>query len=409
MEERNTLIKRRDYSRIRVYLDIPDLIALQKKSYADFLQMDLLPEERKNIGLQAAFNSIFPITDPKETAKLIFDSYYIGDWSCRCGKLKGVENSRPRCKACGNLLPPKTPVDSKTICPYCGAKGQAEIPLCSHCGDTVKLRLPHTPEECKDKGYTYSVPLTVRFKLAIYEKVGKEKRIKEIKEGDVYFGELPLMTENGTFIINGTERVIVNQLQRSPGVYFVERKKEKGIISAEIIPDRGERIEIKYDPKGVLYAVISKKKFPVTTLLRAFGLEKDEDIIKAFYTLYEIRIKDKKVWWKLSEALAGKKLGADVVDKDGKLLVPKGKKLDLDLIELLKKKGIEEVVLHESELEDAFSAEAKEGIKRLRCSMAFWVRCCVSLQVQLASIFSTRFCGSCGWQLSGVLATSPSS
>ena len=370
MEEKGFYRERKDFSKIKVFLDIPNLIEVQKKSYSQFLQMELLPEERKDVGLQAAFKSVFPISDQKGNVKIFFDSYRIGEWSCSCGKLKGVEYSRAVCSKCGALFPPGTKPDSETVCPSCGAIGTAEMRVCSHCGDTVKLRLMHTPEECKEKGYTYSAPMYVKFKIAIYEKEkGKrEKRIREIKEGEVYFGEVPLMTDNGTFVVNGTERVIVNQLQRSSGVYFVERKKERGIITAEIVPDRGERVEIKYDPKGILYSFISKKRIPVTTFLRALGLSSTSEIIKSFYSTYEVVPKNGKFYWKVGENLIGKKLGEDLIDKDGELIGPKGASISSEMVEKAKSHGIEEILLADEELEDAFLAEdvvlgEKEGKK----------------------------------------------
>jgi len=371
MEEKGLYRERKDFSKIKVFLDIPDLIKVQKESYSQFLQMELLPEERKDVGLQGAFKSVFPVSDQKGNVKIFFDSYRIGEWSCSCGRLKGVEYSRPVCKVCGALFPPGTVPGPETVCPNCGAIGSAEKKVCSHCGDTVKLRILHNPEECKEKGYTYSVPVYVKFKIAIYEKEkGKrEKRIREIKEGEVYFGEIPLMTDNGTFVINGTERVIVSQLQRSSGVYFVERKKERGIITAEIVPDRGERVEIKYDPKGILYAYISKKRIPVTTFLRALGLSNTSEIIRKFYTTYKLIPKNGKIYWKVDESLIGKKLGEDLVDKDGELIGPKGASISSEMIERAKRHGIEEILLADEELEDAFLAddieigEDKEGKK----------------------------------------------
>ncbi len=201
---------------------MPDMLAIQTKSYAEFLQMDLLPEERKDIGLQAAFKDIFPVSDFKETTQLDFISYSIGNWECKCGRLKGVENSRRQCNGCGTLLPPDIELTDKEICPYCVSLKNIEIPLCDHCGDRVELKMKYSPHECLQKGYTFSVPLRIKVRLISWEKdpVTKAKRLKHIKEQEVYFGDIPLMTDKGTFIFNGIERVVVSQLQRSPGVFF---------------------------------------------------------------------------------------------------------------------------------------------------------------------------------------------
>ena len=112
---------------------MPDLLAIQKYSYSDFLQMELLPEERKDIGLQAAFRDIFPVSDFKETTQLDFINYSIGNWECKCGRLKGVENARRKCIGCDTLLPPDVELTEKEICPYCGSIKKIEVPLCDHC------------------------------------------------------------------------------------------------------------------------------------------------------------------------------------------------------------------------------------------------------------------------------------
>ncbi len=221
-ELENIYRERIDFSKLKTAFPIPDLLAIQKLSYAEFLQMELLPEERKDSGLQAAFKDSFPVSDFKETTQLDFISYSIGDWECKCGRLKGVENSRGRCNGCGTLLPADAELTEKEICPYCGAMKKIEIQLCDHCGDKVGLKMKYRPTECLQKGYTYAVPLRLKVRLISWDKdpETKTKRLKHIKEQEVYFGEIPLMTEKGTFIFNGIERVVVSQLQRSPGVFF---------------------------------------------------------------------------------------------------------------------------------------------------------------------------------------------
>ncbi|MCJ7612889.1 MAG: DNA-directed RNA polymerase subunit beta, partial [Candidatus Aminicenantes bacterium] len=163
---------------------MPDLLAIQRQSYAEYLQMDLLAEERKDIGLQAAFKDVFPISDFKETTQLDFISYSIGNWECTCGRLKGVENSRMRCTSCQTLLPARVELTEKEICPYCGAVRKIEVTLCEHCGDTVELKMKYTPTECLQKGYTYSVPLRLKVRLISWDKdvTTKVKRLKHIKE-----------------------------------------------------------------------------------------------------------------------------------------------------------------------------------------------------------------------------------
>ncbi|MEW5901133.1 MAG: DNA-directed RNA polymerase subunit beta, partial [Acidobacteriota bacterium] len=236
----NHRIQRTDFSKIGTQFPMPDLLAIQRQSYAEFLQMDLLPEERKESGLQSALRDIFPISDFKETTTLDFISYSIGNWECKCGRLKGVENSRARCKSCDTLLSAEIELTEKEICPYCNAMRKIEIPICEHCGDRVRLKLKYTPMECIQKGYTFAVPLRLKVRLISWEKDAntKSKRLKHIKEQEVYFGDIPLMTDKGTYIFNGIERVVVSQLQRSPGVFF-RPGETKGFFIAKIIPYRG--------------------------------------------------------------------------------------------------------------------------------------------------------------------------
>ncbi|GAG36775.1 unnamed protein product, partial [marine sediment metagenome] len=166
----NIYRKRTDYSKIIGTFPMPDILAIQKKSYAEFLQMELLPDERKDFGLQAAFKDIFPVSDFKETTELDFINYSIGNWECKCGRLKGVENSRHRCNNCETLLPPEAELTEKEICPFCSAVKKIDMPICEHCGDNVKLKMKYMPNECIQKGYTYSVPLRIKIRLISWEK-----------------------------------------------------------------------------------------------------------------------------------------------------------------------------------------------------------------------------------------------
>lgn len=281
-EVSNKYRERKDFAKIKGTFPMPDMLEIQKASYAEFLQMDLLPDERKEVGLQAAFKDIFPVADFKETTQLDFISYSIGNWECKCGRLKGVENSRRRCNGCGTLLPPDAELTDKEICPYCGVIKKIEIPLCEHCGDKVELKMKYSPLECLQKGYTYSVPLRIKVRLISWEKdpATKAKRLKHIKEQEVYFGDFPLMTAKGTFIFNGIERVVVSQLQRSPGVFF-RPGDTKGFFIGKIIPYRGAWVEFEYDSKGLLYVRLDrKKKFLASVFLRALGFSSDEEIVR---------------------------------------------------------------------------------------------------------------------------------
>lgn len=363
-QEEKRYIERIDYSRIKKILPIPDLIQVQKESYRIFLQLDLLPEEREDTGLQAAFKSIFPITDFKEAASLEFVSYTLGTWECKCGKLAGLENAKGRCGECGSLTPGYSESEHPH-CPNCGSIGNIIFPLCDECGDRVQLKLRHTPEECIDKGYTYSISLKVKLRLIPWSKDPSSpyKTFKDIKEQEVYFGEIPLMTPNGTFIINGTERVIVNQLHRSPGVFFLPGE-QRGLYIAKIIPIKGPWIVFEYDNKDILYFRMDKrKKLLGSIFLRAIGYGTDEEILKAFYRIYRITYKNNHFFWQMDETLAGLIVDANVTNPStGELIAQKGKKLTKSLINLMIKVGIKEVPIIEDEFEGAHFASSVEKI-----------------------------------------------
>jgi len=232
---------RRDYGKITSIVEIPNLIEIQRNSYEAFLQKDYAPEHREDMGLQAVFKSVFPIADYNENASLEFVGYHFGE--------------------------PK-----------------------------------YTVEECHDRGMTNAIPLKVTLRLVVYEqdKASRVRTVKDIKEQEVYLGELPLMTDKGTFIINGTERVVVSQLQRSAGVFFDDDRGKtlasgKKIFSARVIPYRGSWVEFEFDANDVLHVRIDRRrKMLATAFLRAFGfLEKnavlaDEEILGAFYDLEEV-------------------------------------------------------------------------------------------------------------------------
>ncbi|MGW8286147.1 MAG: DNA-directed RNA polymerase subunit beta [Candidatus Deferrimicrobiaceae bacterium] len=239
LEYRN-LIKRVDFSKMGKVVEIPNLIKAQQESYEDFLQMNVPPEKRRDIGLQAVFKSIFPITDYNGRATLEFISSAIGQpkWS---------------------------------------------------------------EEECHERGMNYAAPIKVTVQLVIFdwdERTGA-RTIRDVKEQEVFFGEIPLMTDRATFIINGTERVIVSQLHRSPGVFFEHDKGRshasgKVLFSARIIPYRGSWLDFEFDHKDLLYVKIDRKrKFPISILLRAIGMS-TEELLRRFYEVEEVTIEGEK-------------------------------------------------------------------------------------------------------------------
>ncbi|HYT58488.1 MAG TPA: DNA-directed RNA polymerase subunit beta [Verrucomicrobiae bacterium] len=270
----NNLRFRRSFGRIRKIIDLPYLIEIQKNSYELFLQKDAAPAERQSIGLQEVFKSVFPIKDFNETASLEFVSYSLGE--------------------------PKYDV-----------------------------------EECHQRGMTFAAPLKVTVQLVLWDvdQQTGSRSIKNVKEQEVYFGEIPLMTTNGTFMVNGTERVIVSQLHRSPGVFFEHDKGKthasgKLLYSARVIPYRGSWVDLEFDPRDILYVRIDRRrKFHATVLLRALGMT-TEDLLNYYYKSDTIVFDGRKPGLVFNaNHLLGGKVGADVRDpKSNDVIVKEGKK-----------------------------------------------------------------------------------
>ncbi len=238
MSERPVAIKRirKNFGKIRKIVEIPDLIGMQRESYMRFLQMDTPPDARRVVGLHAVFKSVFPIKDFTDSASLEYVSYRFGE-------------------------------------------------------------VKHGVEECIHRGMTYELPVRITVRLVVYEtdKEANTRNIRDIKEQEIFFGTIPLMTEKGTFIINGTERVVVSQLHRSSGVFFDHDKGKshssgKVIYSSRIIPVRGSWIDMEIDPKDIVYIRIDRRrKFPVTLLFKAFGYT-TEDLLTYFYSTETVLI-----------------------------------------------------------------------------------------------------------------------
>src|SRR5713101_1779525 len=353
---KNVYRERIDFSKIKTTVPITNLIEIQKKSYERFLQMNRLPSEREDAGLQSVFKSVFPISDFRENSSLEFIEYSIGNWECKCGKLQGLHHLRKPCSNCGATLIADPYGDREVLCPRCGKANQARGDVCDICGNTVGLKLKYDVDECQERGMTYAVPLKVTIRLVVWNKDPETgvKTIRDIKEQEVYFGDIPLMTENGTFIINGTERVIVSQLHRSPGAFF--HSEDKTLYIAQIIPYRGSWVEFEYDTKNLLYVRIDRKrKFYGSVFLRALGLATDEQILKTFYRVDKIAIKDKKLYWQVSDGLLGMKL-SHAITKGSETVVGQGKKITSSLMKEIVKAKITQVEVAPNDLEGAYVA-----------------------------------------------------
>jgi len=288
---------RKSFGKIPRIIDIPDLINIQKQSYEKFLQANLSAEKREDVGIQGIFKSVFPIRDFNKTAQLEFVSYH--------------------------LEPPKYDVD-----------------------------------ECRARGMTFAAPVKVAIRLVTWDtdEAGNQS-IRDMKEQEVYFGEIPLMTEHGTFIINGTERVVVSQLHRSPGVFFDHDRGKthssgKLLYSARIIPYRGSWLDFEFDHKDLLYVRIDRRrKMPATVLLRALEYSAEE-LLEMFYDSESIRMDaDGRVFRQVNyDLIAGQKIQRDIVSAEGKVVVKKGKKLGRANIRRMKEAGVTEIELMAEDL-----------------------------------------------------------
>src|SRR5512135_3067934 len=316
----NNFRVRRNFGKINKITEIPNLIAIQKSSYDKFLQADVPPEKREDIGLQGVFKSVFPIKDFNETSSLEFVSYH--------------------------LEKPKYDVD-----------------------------------ECHQRGMTFSAPIKVVVRLVVWDKDEETgaQSIRDVKEQEVYFGEIPLMTENGTFIINGTERVVVSQLHRSPGAFFDHDKGKshssgKILFNARIIPYRGSWIDFEFDHKDLLYVRIDRRrKLPATVLLRALGAVPDtakkdpvdfrgssEEILKYYYDTEVIRIEGKGKFEKdlNPDLLKGQRATRDIRDpKTSEIIVKKNRKYTEGAIKRLVAAKLKSLPVEPEEVYTKISAE----------------------------------------------------
>src|SRR6202166_4958578 len=354
MRERERL----DFSKIQSSIQIPNLIEVQKKSYQRFLQMDLLPSEREDGGLQSVFSSVFPIQDFRGLSQLDFVDSAIGNWECKCGNLKGLHHLRATCRQCGASVVTNPYQTGDVICAKCGTFNKNTPTFCNKCGDPVGMQLKYDVNECQERGMTYAAPLKVTIRLTIYDKDPDTgaKNIRDIKEQEVFFGDIPLMTDNGTFVINGTERVIVSQLHRSPGVFY-ESANNRSYFLGKIIPYRGSWVEFEYDTKNILYVRIDRKrKFLGSIFLRALGMKSNEEILRTFYQVERITLRDGDLHWNLSEGLIERKLSHEIKNvKSDEVLVGAHKRITDALYKELVKAKVPAAHVSVADLEGAYT------------------------------------------------------
>ena len=296
----NNFRVRKNYAKITKIIDIPNLIDIQKQSYEKFLQKDVPADQREDVGLQGVFRSVFPIKDFSETSSLEFVSYHL---------------------------------------------------------DKAKYDV----DECRQRGMTYAAPIKVVIRLVVWdtnEETGHQS-IRDVKEQEVYFGEIPLMTDNGTFIINGTERVVVSQLHRSPGVFYDHDKGKthssgKLLYNARVIPYRGSWLDFEFDPKDILYVRIDRRrKLHATVLLRAIGFS-TEELLNYFYATESVFIDptDKRYTKSVEyDLLPGQRATRDIRHPESnEILVKKNRKFTRAAIRKLQESGIDRLPLDASEL-----------------------------------------------------------
>jgi len=358
---KNVYRERIDFAKIKTSIPIPNLIEIQKNSYERFLQMRVLPQDREEAGLQSVFKSIFPITDLRENCSLEFVDYSIGNWECKCGRLVGLDKLGRPCTFCAATIITDPRGDREIHCPKCGHLNENRPVACETCDEPVGLKLKYDVDECQERGMTFAVPLKVTIRLVVWDKDAETgaKTIRDIKEQEVYFGDIPLMTENGTFIINGTERVIVSQLHRSPGVFFSQ--PEKGLFAAQIIPYRGSWVEFEFDSKNLLHVRIDRKrKFLASVFLRALGMRTDSEILQRFYHSDRIQAREGRLYWRTSPNLVGLKLSKGIFgpkDASGRReeIVHAGKKITAAHLAEVQRLDVQEIEITEADLEGAFS------------------------------------------------------
>src|SRR5258708_1315077 len=280
---KNVYRERIDFSKIKTTVPIPNLIEIQKKSYERFLQMNRLPSEREDAGLQSVFKSVFPISDFRENSSLEFIEYSIGNWECKCGRLSGLHHLRQPCTNCGHTVVADPYGEHEVLCPRCGKPNDARGDICDICGNTVGLKLKYDVDECQERGMTYAVPLKVTIRLVVWNKDPETgvKTIRDIKEQEGYFGDIPLMTENGTFIINGTQRVISSHLHRPHAVGGVRQAKAgAGEISGAGLEGAYAAADVVDPSPG---EVILEANEPLEPRVISMAQEKNVDRIDIFF------------------------------------------------------------------------------------------------------------------------------
>lgn len=345
---------RKSFNDLKDIVPVPNLIEIQSKSFNDFVQLDYLPSEREAIGLEKVLRDIFPV-EYSDKISLEYVSYELGTWACTCGKLKGIESRYswycPTTKKSG----------VSSIGKGTNAPKTARYKTCASCLSRVTIQLPMNADECRINGQTFSMPLKIKMQLVCWDGEGEDKVVRDIKEQDIFFADIPVMSDlhekdgrlqlgtDGTFLINGIDRVVVSQLHRSPGVVFAQSKKIKDsrgrpYYSARIIPMRGSWIDFEFDSSDHLYVRIDKKKkILATTFLQALGIPRDQ-LIPQFYNSQKVFIDNGKCYSEVNTSLLGIRIERGMIPaKHEEALV--GKRITLDVIAQCKSLSIKKFSL----------------------------------------------------------------
>jgi DNA-directed RNA polymerase subunit beta len=311
-------VVRKSFGKLKGIMPVPNLIEVQSKSFNDFVQLDFLPSERLSMGLEKVLRDTFPI-EYEDKMSLEYVSYELGDWACTCGKLQGIEQRYTWV----NPATKETGVSRLTIKQL---KDGYRYTVCPNCLSRVRLQVAVDVEECRTSGQTYSLPLRIKMQLINWDVDSAGKRfVRDIKEQHIFFADVPVMAglyedesvfklgDQGTFLINGVDRVVVSQLHRSPGVVFSKSKKANDVRGrpyylARIIPMRGSWLDFEFDSSEMLFVRIDKKKkIPATTFLQALGIARDQ-IIPLFYDFEKFFLSKGVLYKKIDKTLVGQRI-----------------------------------------------------------------------------------------------------
>ncbi len=366
-------IVRKAFGKIKEVVSLPNLIEVQSKSFNDFVQLDCFPSERKHIGLEKVFRDTFPV-EHNDRVSLEYVSYELGEWSCICGQLTGIHNRfKWTCSSCKKGGQGRLSAGKK--CSHCSAS--AAYVHCKKCFSRVSIKINASVDECRYSGKTFALPLKVKMQLISWDldPQTSQRVVRDIKEQDVFFCDLPVMIDlyeddeatfrlgsQGTFLINGVDRVVVSQIHRAPGVMFTLSKKTKDYRGqpyhvARLIPSRGSWLDFEFDHNDLIHVRIDKKKkILATTFLQAIGIPKNS-ILSLFYNFDTIEVRNGKFCRKLDASVIGQRLEVGALPKELENKFTVGQRLTKAHIDKLHKEGIDYLIVRKNSLVNRIAAQ----------------------------------------------------